>query len=131
MARMKHAQKLQLNPKTYVITGEDPAEFLKLANEFESAHKPTDVCERFLVEMMIIDTWRLRRYERALPHVQTRGTEKDINRLVKIINGIQRSIRASLADLQRMRKANSKSQSKTAPKLPQLDDSLPLNYYIN
>jgi len=131
MARIKYLQRLHLDPKTYVITGEDPAEFLKLVNDFESTHKPADVSERFLVEMMIIDTWRLRRYERALPHVQAKGTEKDIKRLTRIVTTIQRSIRTTLSDLNKMRAASAKAQRKGAPKMPQFDDSLPANYYIN
>jgi len=131
MARMKHSQKLQLDPKTYVIPGEDPQEFIKLAEEFESSHKPADVCERFLVEQMIIDTWRLRRYERILPQVQTIGAEKDVKRLMKIITDIQRSIRTNAADLRKVQAAGPRSFRKAAPKYPQLDDSLPEKYFIN
>jgi hypothetical protein len=131
MARIRLLQKLHLDPKTYVMPGEDPQDFIKLANEFESSHKPMDVCERFLVEQLIIDTWRLRRYERILPQVQTVGTEKSVSRLTKIITDIQRCIRTNLADLRKMQAAGAKLQRKGAPKVPQLDDSLPPTYYIN
>ncbi|HWC95769.1 MAG TPA: hypothetical protein VG456_03440 [Candidatus Sulfopaludibacter sp.] len=130
MARLKPATKSRLDPQQYVIPGEDPEDFRKLAEEMIETHQPGDVCERFMVDQMVVNEWRLRRYERILPHVRTIGTEKDVSRLEKLIASIKRNCRRSEKDLKKMKLIGQPEVPKTKKRKP-LDSSLPPSYYIN
>ena len=131
MARLKQAPKLRLDPQEYVITGEDPEEFRELAASMEASYKPFDVRERFLVEQLIIDAWRLRRYERIQPQVKAAGSEKDFDRLQRLIGDIKRSQRRSMAELKRVQTARAKEARRPAAKGQPFDESLPPFYYVN
>ena len=127
MARLK----VDLDPKNHVIPGEDPEEFRQLVEEVEAQFPPGDLFERVLVEQVITNKWRLRRYQKILPYIQAKGEPKTISSLEKMISSIQRHILRTTKDITRQQAKRAKAAAKLKPKYPPLDDSLPPFYYIN
>jgi hypothetical protein len=97
-----------IDPKHHVITGEDPEEFRKFALGILRSCRPVDVAERFLVDMMIANGWRLKRYRKIETQIRERHPESLAN-LQQMISSIQRSYNESARELTRGRARRAKS----------------------
>ena len=100
-----------------LIPGEDPAEFDALVADLLDTWKPQDTAERQHVDMLVTDSWRLNRLLEA--EAQLWADAKDLeslsltlDRVGRMIDRIQRSIRQTTRDLDRLIALRAKSEAK-------------------
>jgi len=100
-----------------LIPGEDPAEFDALVADLLDTWKPRDTAERQHVDMLVTDSWRLNRLLEA--EAQLWADAKDLeslsltlDRVGRMIDRIQRSIRQTTRDLDRLIALRAKSEAK-------------------
>jgi hypothetical protein len=70
-----NALKTGIDAASIIIPGEDPDNFLKLAEGFTDSWQPANAAESELVDHLIEDSWRLRRLRAAETQMWTRSIE--------------------------------------------------------
>jgi hypothetical protein len=112
-----------------IISGETAEDLARLAAEFREKFSPADVTERFLVDTLIHNEWRLRRMRRVEASLCEQALGKNgpgdaftgdlaaFDRLQRIIDSCRGNYHRALKELISLQKARAKNrpaQSKTA-----------------
>jgi hypothetical protein len=120
-----------------IIPGETAEDLARLTAEFHEKFNPVDVTERFLVDTLIHNEWRLRRMRRveAVLWEQAFGksprfgtlttTISSLDRLQRIIDGCQRNYHRALKELVNLRKARVKKGPQTIEPLDSSFQTIP------
>lgn len=73
---------------TIVLPGEDPEEFQKLCDEYQSFYQPQNVVEQDLVDQLAAAKWRIRRTARIEAAFMADGDSQEIDRRLANLNRI-------------------------------------------
>jgi hypothetical protein len=76
----------------------------ELTAELHQQHRPANPTERFLVDTLIHNQWRLRRLRRAEADLWQHAPGEALERLQRIVNSCERSYHRALKELQRLQK---------------------------
>lgn len=107
--------------EAHPIPGETAEDLAQLAAEFREKFNPADATERFLVDTLIHNEWRLRRMRRVEGGLweQALGTSRGevfttaipaLDRLQRIIDSCQRNYHRALKELISLQKARVKNR---------------------
>jgi hypothetical protein len=117
------ALKYGIHAKSLLIAGEDPAEFDALVADLQNTWKPQDSVERQFVDILATDSWRLNRLLNAEAQLWADGKDletiaRTLDLVGRMIDRIQRSIRQTTRELDRLIALRVKSDAKAekAPK---------------
>jgi hypothetical protein len=102
-----NALKYGIHAESLVIPGEDPAEFDALVADLQNTWKPQDSAERQFVDILTTDSWRLNRLLNAEAQLWADGKDletiaRTLDLVGRMIDRIQRSIRQTTRDLDRL-----------------------------
>jgi len=115
-----NALKYGIHAESLVIPGEDPAEFRALVAELEVTWRPFGAVEQQFLEQLATDSWRLNRLRNAEAKLWDTGLDAleqkapVLDRVSRMIDRLQRSIRQITRDLDRLQALRSKEEAKQA-----------------
>jgi len=109
-----------LRAESAIIPGEDPARFDQHLEQLNAAWKPQDDMEKSLVEQIAVNQWKLARLDRSEarihdPAVKAGDFALAIHRVYLTQVRLERSISATIADLERYRKQRLVRKEETEP----------------
>jgi hypothetical protein len=118
-----NAIKYGIHAKSLIIPGEDPEEFEAFKKFQQDACKPHDTAEQQCVDQLVMNLWRLNRLQNAEAEIWASAMEKGatlgdalesksplLDRVGRMIDRLQRSIRQITKELQRLQTARLKAQ---------------------
>jgi hypothetical protein len=127
-----NALKYGIHAQSLLIPGEDPAEFDALVEDLQNTWQPQDSAERQFVDQLTTSSWRLNRLRNAEAQLWADATQnpnftlgqalesisKTLDCVGRMIDRIERSIRQTTRDLDRLVALRVKSEAAKAAKAP-------------
>jgi hypothetical protein len=126
-----------VDAQSLVIPGEDPAQLLQLADDYQSTFNPANPVENFLLDTMIHSDWNKRRYTRVqsqllrliLPNgpadtvdfalaetfLENTPETRALNRVARRIAAEHRNFMRALAELRRLQKQRLAQENQQDP----------------
>ena len=124
-----NAIKYGIHAESLIIPGEDPEEFEQFKEFQLEAWCPQTSAEQQCVDQLTTDSWRLNRLLNAESKIWDSGIDSleqkapVLDRVSRMIDRLQRSIRQITRELQRLQALNAKNKAKPAAPQPPTDQS--------
>jgi hypothetical protein len=122
-----NAIKYGIHAKSLIIPGEDPEEFEAFKKFQQDACKPHDTAEQQCVDQLVMNLWRLNRLQNAEAEIWAAAMENGatlgnalesksplLDRVGRMIDRLQRSVRQITKELDRLQALRVKSHMKLA-----------------
>jgi hypothetical protein len=113
-----NALKYGIHAESLIITGENPEEFQALVAELKETWRPYGAVEQQFLDQLATDSWRLNRLRNAEARLWDTGLDAleqkfpILDRVSRMIDRLQRSIRQITRDLDRLQALRAKEEAK-------------------